>query len=172
MLIEIYTDGACDKNPGGNGGWAAVLVVDGVYKGQWSGCGFETTNQRMELTAAINGIKETMRWIDSNTQDAFLDISLYSDSAYLVNCVKQHWWAAWLINGWKNSKKEPVANQDLWMELVPHFQSNFIQFKKLKGHSGNQWNEFVDDLAVSARLVAKELSEIEKVSNKESNQRN
>ena len=94
MIIEIYTDGACDKNPGGNGGWAAVLVVDGTYKGQWSGCGFETTNQRMELTAAINGIKETMRWINSNTQDAFLDISLYSDSAYLVNCVKQHWWAA------------------------------------------------------------------------------
>lgn len=172
MIIEIYTDGACDKNPGGNGGWAAVLVVDGVYKGDWSGFEFKTTNQRMELTAAINGIKETMRWINSNAQDAFLDISLYSDSAYLVNCVKQHWWATWLMNGWKNSKKESVANQDLWMKLVPHFQTNFIQFKKLKGHNGNYYNEMADQLAVSARLMAKSISKIEKVSNKESNQRN
>ena len=172
MKIEIYTDGACDKNPGGNGGWAAVLVVDGAYIGDWSGFEFETTNQRMELTAAINGIKETMYWIDANAQDAFLDVSLYSDSAYLINCAKQHWWVAWLANGWKNSKKEPVANQDLWIELLSYFQTNFIQFKKVKGHNGNQWNEFVDELAVSGRLVAKELSEIKKVSNKESKQRN
>ena len=67
MIIEIYTDGACDKNPGGNGGWAAVLVVDGAYKGDWSGFEFETTNQRMELTAAINGIKETIDWYVNNT---------------------------------------------------------------------------------------------------------
>ena len=171
MVIEIYTDGACDKNPGGNGGWAAVLVVDGVYKGDWSGLEFETTNQRMELTAAINGIKETMRWIDLNAQDAFLDISLYSDSAYLINCVNQHWYVAWQKNGWRNSKKEPVANQDLWEKLTPHFD-HMIQFKKLKGHNGNQYNEMADQLAVSARLEAKKITESLKVSNKESDQRN
>lgn len=156
MIIEIYTDGACDKNPGGNGGWAAVLVVDGAYKNQWSGFEFETTNQRMELTAAINGIKETMHWIGSNAQDDFLDISLYSDSAYLVNCVKQHWWTTWLVNGWKNSKKEPVANQDLWERLIPFFDTGEVQFKKVKGHGGNQnqhsyYNNMVDNLAVEAR---------------------
>lgn len=160
MKIEIYTDGACDKNPGGNGGWAAILVANGELIEKWCGYEFETTNQRMELTAAITGLKETYIWLEDKNE--FLDISLYSDSAYLINCVNQHWYVNWERNGWYNSKKEPVANRDLWEKLVPYFNTALVQFKKVKGHDGNQWNEFVDGLAVSARLAAKEMSEIEK----------
>lgn len=154
MKIEIYTDGACSGNPG-SGGWAAVLVIDNQKIKWWSGSEFETTNQRMELTAAIVGIRETFSWIEAKVKEEFLDISLYSDSAYLINCVNQHWYHTWLRNGWKNSKKEPVSNQDLWEELIPYFTTAAIQFKKIKGHSGNSFNEFVDDLAVKARLMAK-----------------
>lgn len=111
-----------------------------------------TTNQRMELTAALKACQEVER------MDAFARVKLYSDSAYLVNCWKQNWWRAWLANGWKNSKKQPVANDDLWMGLIPFFQKvpNGYDFVKVKGHAGNEtthgyWNEIVDKMAVRAK---------------------
>lgn len=172
MLIEIYTDGACDKNPGGNGGWAVLFVVDGK---EW--CGFsngahDTTNQRMELIAAAEALEFYKKKIDEGKFDTFRDVSLYSDSAYLINCVNQHWYVAWQRNGWRNSKKEPVANQDLWERLIPFFDTNEVQFKKVKGHNGNHWNELVDEMAVKERILTKRIVESQKVSNKESNQRN
>ena len=96
-----------------------------------------TTNQRMELTAALNACREVEK------MDAFARVRVYSDSAYLVNCWKQNWWRAWQVNGWKNSKKEPVANPDLWMGLIPFFEKvpNGYDFIKVKGHAGNEWNE-------------------------------
>ena len=106
-----------------------------------------TTNQRMELTAALNACREVEK------MDAFARARVYSDSAYLVNCWKQNWWRSWQVNGWKNSKKEPVANPDLWMGLIPFFEKvpNGYDFIKVKGHAGNEWNEIVDKMAVRAK---------------------
>ena len=106
-----------------------------------------TTNQRMELTAALNACKEVEK------MDAFARVKIYSDSAYLVNCWKQHWWRAWQANGWKNSKKQPVANPDLWLGLIPFFEKvpSGYDFIKIKGHAGNFWNEEVDRMAVRAK---------------------
>lgn len=106
-----------------------------------------TTNQRMELTAALKACQEIER------MDAFARVKIYSDSAYLINCWKQHWWRAWQANGWKNSKKQPVANPDLWRELIPFFEKtpNGYDFIKVKGHAGNFWNEEVDRMAVRAK---------------------
>ena len=171
MKIEIYTDGACDQNPGGNGGWAFVIVVDGE---EYFGCSSgeeETTNQRMELTAAAEALEFYKKKADEEEFGALRDVFLYSDSAYLINCVNQHWWAAWQRNGWHNSKKESVANQDLWKRLIPFFETGEVQFKKLKGHSGNYWNELVDEMAVKERILTKRIVENRKVSNKESTQR-
>ena len=114
---------------------------------QDSGGEIGTTNQRMELTAALKACQEV------DKLDAFARVKIYSDSAYLVNCWKQHWWRAWQANGWKNSKKQPVANPDLWMGLIPFFEKapNGYDFIKVKGHAGNKWNEVVDKMAVRAK---------------------
>ena len=110
-----------------------------------------TTNQRMELTAALNACREIEK------MDAFARVKIYSDSAYLVNCWKQNWWRAWQANGWKNSKKQPVANPDLWLGLIPFFEKvpNGYDFVKVKGHAGNEWNEIVDKMAVHAKESVK-----------------
>lgn len=135
--VIIYTDGACSGNPG-PGGWGAVLLykenIKEVYGGEK-----DTTNQRMELKAAIEALKaiKVKNW----------DIKLYSDSAYLVNAFQKNWITNWQKNGWKNSKKEPVANQDLWQELVRLTQENKVEIIKVKGHAGVKWNERCDELA-------------------------
>ena len=149
MIYEVYCDGATTGNGKANapGGWAYVILKDGVMIAQDSGGEVGTTNQRMELTAALNACREVEK------MDAFAQVKIYSDSAYLVNCWKQHWWRAWQANGWKNSKKESVANQDLWMGLIPFFEKvpSGYDFVKVKGHAGNEWNEIVDKMAVRAK---------------------
>ena len=159
MKIEIYTDGACDKNPGGNGGWGVLFVVDGKLEYAFSNGANDTTNQRMELTAAAEALEFYKKKINEGEFNTFRDVSLYSDSAYLINCVNQHWYVAWQRNGWRNSKKEPVANQDLWERLIPFFDTGEVHFKKVKAHDGNVWNEYVDEMAVKQRIAAKVLSE-------------
>lgn len=135
--LTIYTDGACSGNPG-PGGWGAVLLykdqVKEIYGGEEN-----TTNQRMELKAAIEALRaiKVTGW----------RIRLYSDSAYLVNAFQQNWLSNWQKNGWKNSKKEPVANQDLWQQLLLLKEKNEIQIFKVKGHAGDRWNERCDELA-------------------------
>ena len=100
----------------------------------------------MELTAALKACEEV------EAMDGFATVKLYSDSAYLINCYKQNWWKTWRANGWKNSKKEPVANQDLWEKLIYFFmKAPGYDFIKVKGHAGNQYNEMVDRLAVAAK---------------------
>ncbi len=135
--IEIYTDGACSGNPG-PGGWAAVLLYKDNKK-EISGFVPDTTNNRMELLAVIKGLEalKVGGW----------NVTVYSDSAYVVNAVNNLWIENWQRNGWKNSKKDDVANQDLWQRLIELKKTNKVKFVKVKGHSGDVWNERCDDLA-------------------------
>ncbi len=142
--IEIYTDGACSKNPG-PGGWAAVILYNELEK-EIFGYSEMTTNQRMELTAAIMALQE-LRYP--------CDVYLYSDSAYLVNCFLQKWYVNWERNGWKNSKGAPVENQDLWVQLIKLFREHKINFVKVKGHADNRLNNRCDELATTAIKLKK-----------------
>ena len=112
------------------------------HKKELSGQEDATTNQRMELKAVIEALKalKVEGW----------DIEIYSDSAYIVNAFEQNWIGKWMRNGWKTSKKEPVANQDLWEELIALCRKNHVVIKKVKGHSGDEYNERCDQLARKA----------------------
>lgn len=137
--VMIYTDGACSGNPG-PGGWGAILMF-GEHKKEMSGGEKNTTNNRMELTAAI----EAMKALKEPCK-----VKLYSDSAYLVNCFQQGWYKGWIKNGWKNSKKQPVENKDLWMELLKLMEIHKVEYIKVKGHADNEYNNRCDELAVAA----------------------
>lgn len=137
--VEIYTDGACSGNPG-PGGWGAILFYGGHRK-ELSGGEKHTTNNRMELVAAIESLgmlKEPCK------------VKLYSDSAYLVNCFKQGWFRGWIRNGWKNAKGQPVENQDLWKRLLQLMETHRVEYIKVKGHSDNEFNNHCDFLAREA----------------------
>ncbi len=136
MSTRVYTDGACKGNPG-PGGWAWV-----VPDGSWAnGAEPETTNQRMELAAVL----EALRALDG-------DVEVVSDSTYVVNCFRDGWWKGWLKRGWTNSKKEPVANRDLWEPLIELYlgREDELTFTWVKGHAGEDWNDVADRLAVEA----------------------
>jgi len=137
--VIIYTDGACSGNPG-PGGWGCVLIY-GAYRKELSGAESLTTNQKMELRAACEGLKLLK-------EPCLVD--LYSDSAYLVNAFHQNWLSKWEKNGWLNSKKQPVENQDLWRILLEMGQVHQITWHKVKGHAGNPENERCDLLAREA----------------------
>ncbi|MCO5317714.1 MAG: ribonuclease HI [Microthrixaceae bacterium] len=131
----VFTDGACSGNPG-PGGWAWVS-----RHGEWA-AGFDpdTTNQRMELTAVIEACEAHEG-----------PLHVVSDSTYVVNCWRDRWWQGWLKRAWKNSRREPVANRDLWELLVPHFRDREeLTLEWVKGHSGEHLNELADRLAVGA----------------------
>lgn len=134
--VDIYTDGACSKNPG-PGGWAAVLL-HGDHVKEMSGFIPETTNNRMELFAAIQGLSALKRPCE---------VRLYSDSSYLVNAFTKGWIDNWQRNGWKTSNKQPVENQDLWKVLINLFRKHQVQFLKVKGHADNEYNNRCDALA-------------------------
>ncbi len=133
--VEIYTDGGCHGNPG-PGGWAA-LIYDGSRPTEISGHEANTTNQQMELRAAIEGLK----YLEHPRQ-----IKLYSDSAYLINGMNQQWYLKWEQNGWKNATKKPVKNRNLWEELMKLSRHHTVEWKKVKGHSGIGANERCDAL--------------------------
>lgn len=138
--IDIYTDGACSGNPG-PGGWGVVLL-SGSHSKEIRGGETETTNQRMELQAVIEALKalKVSGW----------KVNVYSDSAYVVNAFNQKWLDKWQRNGWVNSKKEPVANQDLWKRLLKLTRPNEVRLVKVKGHAGHVYNERCDELARQA----------------------
>ncbi len=137
----VYTDGACSGNPG-PGGWAWAVAPDGEPHG--SGGDAHTTNQRMELLAVIEALRSLGVGSEAGT------IEVVSDSTYVVNCFRDRWWVNWQRNGWKNSKKQPVANADLWRVLVELVNSGSVTFRWVKGHSGDPMNDLVDALAVVA----------------------
>jgi ribonuclease HI len=137
--VVIYTDGACSGNPG-PGGWGAILI-SGDHRKEMSGGETHTTNNRMELKAAIESLKALKEPCT---------VKLYSDSAYLVNCFAQGWYKGWIKNGWKNSKKQPVENQDLWKELLDIMNTHQVEYIKVKGHADNELNNRCDELAVAA----------------------
>lgn len=137
----VYTDGACSGNPG-PGGWAWAVAPDGQPHGV--GGVAATTNQRMELTAVL----EALRALGVGSEAG--PIEVVSDSSYVVNCFRDRWWVKWQRNGWRNAKKQPVANVDLWEPLVELVQSGDVRFRWVKGHSGDPMNDLVDALAVAA----------------------
>jgi len=136
--IEIYTDGACSGNPG-PGGWAAILMCGDNYK-ELVGFEPQTTNNRMELLAIINGLK---------VLKTPCSVNLYSDSSYCVNAINQKWIDKWQSNGWR-SASGAVKNQDLWNDLLTLLKTHKVTFIKVKGHSDNEYNNRCDRLAVEA----------------------
>jgi ribonuclease HI len=136
-MITVYTDGACAGNPG-PGGWAWAVAPGGTPSG--AGGESNTTNQRMELRAVLEAL----------TALGDRPIEVVSDSTYVVNCFRDHWYVKWQRNGWRNSKKEPVANVDLWKPLVEVATGGDVRFRWVKGHSGDPMNDLVDRLAVAA----------------------
>jgi ribonuclease HI len=138
--IEIYTDGSCLGNPG-PGGWGAILIYNGTKK-EISGTDLDTTNNKMELTAAIKALEKI-------TQKCSVD--LYTDSSYLKDGITK-WSKNWQKNNWRGSNKKPVKNQELWQELIILAEKHHINWHWVKAHAGNEVNEEVDALARSAAL--------------------
>lgn len=139
--LEIYTDGSCKKV--GRimtcGGWAFIAVQDGKEIYEAAAGEKDTTNQRMELMAIRKALEYAASVRRNNER-----VTVYSDSAYAINCYLQEWYVKWQSNGWCNAAKKPVANQDLWIEIIPYFDNFWYDFKKVKGHDGVIWNEECD----------------------------
>jgi Ribonuclease HI len=134
--IEIYTDGSCKRNPG-PGGWAAVLVYNGTEK-EISGGEKDTTNNRMEMTAvisALSALKEPC------------EITLTSDSKYVLDALKLGWAKSWKAKGWIKSDKKPALNPDLWERLLEEYDKHTVKLVWVKGHAGHKYNERCDELA-------------------------
>lgn len=137
--VIIYTDGACSGNPG-PGGWAALLR-HGEHQKVISGGERRTTNNRMELTAAL----EALRALKQPCR-----VALHTDSAYLHNAFTKGWLDKWQRNGWKTSSKKPVENRDLWERLVSVSDRHDVTWVKVRGHADDALNNFVDEAAVAA----------------------
>ncbi len=140
--VEIATDGACKGNPG-RGGWGALLRMGGVEK-ELSGGEAHTTNNRMELTAAI-------RWLEALKRPC--RVTLSTDSRYVMDGLTK-WLPGWLRNGWRTAAKQPVKNADLWQELVAAAAPHRIRWEWVKGHAGHPENERADKLASDAAIMA------------------
>ncbi len=141
--VTLYTDGACSGNPGA-GGWGAVLLF-GDHKKELSGSEAETTNNRMELMAVIQGLSKLKYPCE---------VEIYSDSAYVVNAFNQNWLDSWEKNGWRKADNKPVLNADLWQSLLALTRVHTVQFRKVKGHSDNELNNRCDELARAAIRLA------------------
>ena len=134
--VIIYTDGACSGNPG-PGGWGALLMY-GDKKLEISGYDAQTTNNRMELTAPIQALSRLKEPCE---------VSLYSDSSYLINAFEKHWLDSWQRHNWIKSDKKSVENQDLWLELLKLTALHRVQWIKVRGHADNPFNNRCDELA-------------------------
>ncbi len=136
--VQLFTDGACSGNPG-PGGWGAILRYNGVEK-ELSGGEANTTNNRMELSAVIYGLKALKEPCQ---------VELYSDSQYVCNALKLGWAKKWRQNGWMRNKKEPALNPELWEELLTLCEKHEVEINWVKGHAGHPENERCDKLAVA-----------------------
>ncbi len=145
MLVKIYTDGSARGNPNGPGGYGCVLhYVDSkgkLHEREFSAGYQKTTNNRMEIMAAIVGLEALTKPCQ---------VELYSDSQYLVNAFNQHWIEGWLKKGWKRGKNEDVKNVDLWKRLLEAKAPHQVTFIWVKGHDGHEMNERCDVLATTA----------------------
>ncbi|MCY4194850.1 MAG: ribonuclease HI [bacterium] len=130
----VYTDGACRGNPG-PGGWGWV-VPNGLSD---SGGAVQTTNNRMELKAVLEAL--------SALEGA---VEVHCDSTYVVNCFRDQWWQGWIRRKWKTADGKAVSNQDLWMSIIEQVQRRPVEFRWVKGHSGDRWNDEADRLATEA----------------------
>lgn len=141
--VDLYTDGACKNNPG-PGGYGAILVYKEREK-EISGGEKHTTNNRMELLAAISGLKMLKE---------ACEVTLYSDSKYLIDSIEKGWVYSWREKGWKKADKSPALNPDLWTELLELLDYHKVSFVWVKGHAGHEYNERCDRLAVAAAEAA------------------
>lgn len=166
-VMSIWTDGSSHNNGEftGIGGYGSVLIYSelpdnkeelyGQYADDkytldiWGGAD-PTTNQHMEIQACVEAFKRITNYD--------IPVHVFSDSAYFINCMNQKWWHGWMTNGWKNSKKQPVANRESWEELIEIMQDNFmdITFHKVKGHAGIYYNERADRLADKGTQLMKQ----------------
>ncbi len=137
--VEIYTDGACSGNPG-KGGYGVVLIYN-EHRKELSGGYRLTTNNRMEMMAAIIGLE---------TLTVECDVTLYTDSRYLVDAITKGWAKKWQANDWKRNSKEMAKNPDLWQRLLDLCEHHQVEFIWVKGHAGHAENEYCDRLAVTA----------------------
>ncbi len=139
LNVDLYTDGACSGNPGA-GGWGYVLKCKNKEK-QESGFVPNTTNNQMELTAVIEGVKAINKPCN---------LTIYTDSTYVHNAFSENWIDNWISNNFINSRKKEVANKDLWIELLDALKIHNYKFVKVKGHSNNVYNNICDKLATTA----------------------
>ncbi len=147
--IVIFTDGSCNSNPGGDGGWSVLIIQDKDHSITINGYEPSTTNQRMELMAVNSALSYFL---------IKKKITLYTDSSYVANCFKQQWYRMWEKNGWKNSKGEDVANKDLWLIFIRLIKLHDVDIRHVKGHSTNPFNNSCDIMAKNAILFHKSLS--------------
>ena len=152
MNYSIYTDGATSGNgyEGAKGGYAFIIIKNDEIVFIANGLVENATNNICELKGIIEGCIAADNLADLE-YDFDSSFTIYSDSAYIINCYKDKWYKKWQTNGWLNSKKQPVANREFWEKLIPYFEDSRFSFEKVKGHSGNQLNELVDKIAVAAR---------------------
>ena len=136
--IVLYTDGSCSKNPG-PGGWGAILQYK-QHKLELSGGAVSTTNNQMELTGVIEGLKAL---------NEPCKVELYTDSQYIVNAINKGWLRNWQKNGWKKADKSPVLNKELWLEIIELFNKHDVTVHWVKGHAENEYNNRCDQLAVA-----------------------
>lgn len=136
--VNIYTDGACSGNPG-PGGYGVILEYNGKEK-ELSGGEKATTNNRMELTAVITAL---------NALSESCEVTLYSDSKYVIDAITKRWVYSWKSKGWKKADKSPALNVDLWEKLLPLLERHKVSFVWIKGHDGHEQNERCDRLAVA-----------------------
>jgi ribonuclease HI len=139
--VDIFTDGACKGNPG-PGGWGAILRM-GRHEKEMSGSEADTTNNRMEMTAVIRGLRALIEPCD---------VTVHTDSRYVIDGITK-WVHGWKRNGWVNASKQPVRNADLWHELIEVAQRHTIDWQWVKGHDGHPENERADRLASDAALT-------------------
>ncbi len=142
--VKLYTDGACSGNPG-PGGYGAILIYKGIEK-EISDYEISTTNNRMEIMAVIKGLellKESC------------EVTVYSDSAYVVNTIDKGWIYSWKKNNWIKADKAKVKNIELWERMLELLNMHKVKFVKVKGHSDNEYNNRCDELAVAARNKVK-----------------
>lgn len=137
--VILYTDGACSGNPG-PGGWGTLLIWNGKEK-VLSGGHPDSTNNRMEMQAVIEGLKALKRKCH---------VKVHSDSALIINAFTKGWIQNWQKNGWKKADKKPVENRELWEEMIHYVNKHKVSWIKVKGHSDNELNNRVDQLAVEA----------------------